>query len=147
MDIDFLHDFATHLFNDTYNPIYRSLVSTHVVYERLSLMHYHIPVSKYLVQNFLSAATQVFQECWSGVPPPPPPRSPSENLGRSWHLEFEWVWSTCLIPPPPPSSGSWCVGTNRCIPQGYRLIGFVWNFVKHPDFARFWKGSIVTNHM
>ena len=25
--------------------------------------------------------------------------------------------------------------------------GSVWDFVKDPDFARFWKGSIVTNHM
>ena len=64
-----------------------SLVPTHVVCERLSVMHYTFQLPEILVHNSLSSPTQVFQECWSGVPPPP-----NENLDRSWH--FELIWST-----------------------------------------------------
>ena len=52
---------------------------------------------EFLVQNSLTALTQVFQECWSGVHPP----SKNENLTRLRDFGFDLVWS---IPPyhPPP---------------------------------------------
>ena len=54
--------------------------------------------------------------------PPPPP--PNENLVRSWHFEF---WLPKNTPPQPLENWTKglqleCVETNRCIPQGYRLI-------------------------
>ena len=54
------------------------LVSTHVVCERLSVMHYTLQLVQFFIQISLSVPTQVFQECWSLVwspphPPPPPP--------------------------------------------------------------------------
>ena len=39
-------------------------------YERLSMINYTFQLVEFLVQISLSASTQVFQECWSGVPPP-----------------------------------------------------------------------------
>ena len=108
-------------------------------------MHYHIPkpVGKYFAQNCLSALLKYFRNVGLENTPPPPPEN--ENLGRSWHLGFELVWS---IPPPPPIKfgqilalgilgfelvwrttpdlcGSWCVATNCCIPQGYRLVSLL----------------------
>ena len=52
-------------------------------------MHYTFQLPEFLVQNSLSALTQVFQECWSE---PPPPHLPSkmqiwsdlDTLGFSW---------------------------------------------------------------
>ena len=70
------------------------LVSTYVVCERLSVMHYTFQLPEFLVQNSLSAPTQVFQECWSGVPPLPE----NETLGRSWHFGFGLVWITTPLP-------------------------------------------------
>ena len=48
-------------------PFYLSdlLVSTYVVYERLSVMRYTFQLPEFLVQNSLSVSTQVLQECWS----------------------------------------------------------------------------------
>ena len=82
-----------------------SLVSTYVVCVRLSVMHYTFQWPEFLIKNSLSAPTQIFQECWSGVPPPP-----HENLRRSWHFGFELVWNT---PPqhhttPPPKNENLC---------------------------------------
>ena len=48
------------------------LVYTHVVCDRLSAMQEQARLPEFLVQNSLSAPTQVFQECWSGLPLPPP---------------------------------------------------------------------------
>ena len=73
---------------------------------------------------------------------PPPPGN--ENLGRSWHFEFELVWR---VPPTPSQIRKWKFGqifalwvwvglestpspfleyveTNRCIPKGYHLVCF-----------------------
>ena len=89
-------------------------------------MRYYIP----LARTFGSK----FQECWSGGPPPPqwklgqdltlgiwvgleyPPPNENENLARLRNFGFELVWRTKHF------CGSWCVETNRCIPQGYRLV-------------------------
>ena len=46
----------------------------------------------------------------------PPPAPENENLGRSWHFEFELVWRSY-------------VETNRCIPRGYHLVSLV---AQHP---------------
>ena len=113
------------------------LVSTHVVFcDALPHSSYQNLAGRICVQNSSSAPTQVFQECWSwpppplkmqiwtdpgtwglswsGPPPPPPMPSPENaDLDRSWHFGFELVWTT---------SGNWCVETNGCIPQGYRLV-------------------------
>ena len=80
------------------------LVSTHVVCERLTAMQQQARLPEFLVQNSLSAPTQVFQECWSGVPPPWKWKfgqiwhlgfdPPNEKLDRSWHFGFELVWNT-----------------------------------------------------
>ena len=45
--------------------------------ERLSVMHYHIPVTRIWLAEFVfkipwMPPTQVLQECWSGSPPHPP---------------------------------------------------------------------------
>ena len=40
----------------------------------LSAMQQQARLREFLVQNSLSAATQVFQECWSGLPSPYPPK-------------------------------------------------------------------------
>ena len=54
------------------------LVSTHVVCERLSAMQGLKNMAwQNLCSKFLECPTQVFQECWSGPPPPSPP----DNLG------------------------------------------------------------------
>ena len=73
---------------------YGSLVSTHVVCQRLSAMHYHIPVRIFWIfgKNSSSAPTQVFEEC--GLESPPP---------RTWLFGYELVCSTS--PPPPPHQG------------------------------------------
>ena len=81
----------------------RFLVSTHVVCERLTVMYYIFQLQAFLVQNSLSATTQVFQECWSGVPlplplPPLPFPSPNRVLRRLY------------------------VETNFCIPRRYHLV-------------------------
>ena len=49
-----------------------SLVSTHVVCERLSAMQQRAKLPEFLVQISLRAHTQVFPEYWYGLPPPPP---------------------------------------------------------------------------
>ena len=67
------------------------LVYTHVVCERLSAMQEQARLPEFLVQNSLSAPTQVFQECWSGLQPPP---LENKKLARTWHMGFELVWST-----------------------------------------------------
>ena len=54
-----------------------------------------VKLGKYFAQNSFSAPTQVFKECWSGVPPPP---SENGNLVRTWHFGFELG----LKYPPPP---------------------------------------------
>ena len=58
------------------------LVSTHVVCERLSVMHYTFQLPEFLVQNSMSAPTQVFQECWS-EPSPHPSTFENADLDRS----------------------------------------------------------------
>ena len=94
------------------------LVSTHVVCERISAMQEQARLPEFLVQNSLSAPTQAFEECGvqSTLPLPPPPRN--ENLVRTWDFGFQLVQSNS----PRHLCGSCCVETNRCIPQGYRLV-------------------------
>ena len=92
-----------------------SLVSTHVVCERLSAMHYHIPVNRIFGSKFLECPHSSISEMWSGVNLPPP--SPQ------WKFGFSGVPT---IPPPSKDlSGSWCMKTNRCVPQGYHLVVMV----------------------
>ena len=93
------------------------LVSTLIVCERLSAMDYHIPLPHSTCQNFWFKFPWVppfryFRNVGLDYPPPP-----NENLSRSLHFRFQLVWSN-----PPPLCGSWCVETNRCIPQGYRFV-------------------------
>ena len=57
-----------------------------------------------LWSKFPSVPTQVFQECWSEPLPPFPKMQIWTDLGTLELCE------------------SWCVETNRCIPQGYRLV-------------------------
>ena len=57
--------------------------------ERLSAMRQQAMLPQFLVQNSLNVPTQVFQECWSGIPPPP-----NANLDRFREFGFELVWST-----------------------------------------------------
>lgn len=83
-------------------------------FKLLSAMQQQARLREFLVQNSLSAATQVFQECWYGLHAHPHPNN--ENLGRSWHFGFVLVWSTWW------GGGGWCVETNHSIPQGYRLV-------------------------
>ena len=84
-------------------------------------MYYHIPVTRIWLAEYVfkvSGPTQVFQEWWSGVPPPPHPEN--ETFDRSWHFEFKLVLSTpsptqMKIWPDLGTSGlSW---SNRCIPK------------------------------
>ena len=64
------------------------LVYTHVVCERLSAMQEQARLPEFLVQNSLSAPTQVFQECWSALPlTPPPPMKIWTDLGT---LDLSW---------------------------------------------------------
>ena len=58
---------------------------------------------EFVAQNSLSAPTQVFQECWSGLSPPPPHEN--EKLDTSWHLGFELGWS--IHPPTYAGAGVW----------------------------------------
>ena len=51
---------------------------------------------------------------WKLVLPPPPPMKTRTDLGT---LDFNWHRVS-----PPNLCGSWCVETNRCIPQVYRLV-------------------------
>ena len=66
-----------------------------LVSHTLSLMHYHIPVTRMFVSKFLECPTQVFEEC--GLVYPPPPMTIWSGLG-TWDLSRSGV-----IPPPPPS--------------------------------------------
>ena len=47
----------------------------------------------------------------------PPP--PNEKLARTWHFEF---WVAENTPLPGGQLELKCVETNRCIPEGYRLL-------------------------
>ena len=78
-----------------------SLVSTYVVFERLSVMHYTSHLPEFLVQNSLSAPTQVFQECWS-EPPPPLKMQKRTDLGTLGRVGLD-------PPPPPPKMQIWTV--------------------------------------
>ena len=71
---------------------YPLLVSTNVICERLSVMHYKFQLVESLVQNSLR---NVCLEC------PPPP---NKNLGKSWHFELSW---SGVPPPPPPPLKIW----------------------------------------
>ena len=116
------------------------LFSKHVVCERLSAMHYHIPATRMFGSKFLECPHSSIWEMWSGVPPtlqplkmkiwsgagtwdlnwsgvnPPPPY---EHLVRTWHLGLR-----C---PPKDLCGSWCVETDRYIPKN--TVSF-WNSCK-----------------
>ena len=100
------------------------------------MMHYTFQLPEFLVQNSLSAPTQVFQECKSEPPPAsppppnadfvqilalwvesvwtttPPPTTENADLDRSWH--FGLSWSGPKIPTPPPKNAdldrSWHFG-------------------------------------
>ena len=75
--------------------VFHLLVFSYVLCERLSVMNYTFQLVEFLVQNSLSAPTQVFQECWSGVPLLP---LKIKNLSRSWHFGCELAYSN--TPPP-----------------------------------------------
>ena len=90
------------------------LVSTHVVCERISAMQEQARLPEFSVQNSLSAPTQVFEECGAQSTPPP---TPTMKIW-TWDFGFQLVQSNT----PRHVCGSWCVETNRCIPQGYRLV-------------------------
>ena len=95
-------------------------------------MHYHIPVTRTFGSKFLACPhSSIWRVAWS--------TPENENLVRTWHLGFELVWSTLSLENenlirtwllwiwvgleyPQDLFGSWCVETNRCIPQGYRLV-------------------------
>ena len=96
------------------------LVSTYVPCETLSTMQQEARLPQFLVQNSLSAHTQVFQKCWSRVPPP------SQILKFCQDLALG-IWVGLEYPHPSPYDlcGSWGLETNRCIPQGYRLVSYV----------------------
>ena len=130
-----------------------------LVSHTLSLMHYHIPVTRMFVSKFLECPTQVFEECGLEYP------LPHDNLVRTWHLGFEPIWSNpstspiwVSLPPPPPAPGKWKFGqdsalgiwvgleyphlplqtyvgasveTNLCIPQGYRFVCMVCKSTKY----------------
>ena len=55
------------------------LVSTHVVCERISAMQEQARLPEFLVQNSLSAPTQVFEEC--GAQSTPHPHNENLDLG------------------------------------------------------------------
>ena len=59
------------------------------------MMHYTFQLPEILVQNSLSSPSQVFQECWSGLPPPPPEIQIWTDLGT---LGFDFPEH-----PPPPT--------------------------------------------
>ena len=56
----------------------------------LSVMHYTFQLVQFLVHSSISGML-----VWSPAPPPE-----NKNLGRSWHFEFDLVWST----PHPPTA-------------------------------------------
>ena len=130
------------------------LVSTHLVCERLSAIHYHIPVTRIFGSKFLECphssilgmlvwSTPVLPNApnpppimkiwpgldtldlsWFGVPPPLPPPLKMKIWPDLGTLYLSWSG----VPHPPHDlCGSWCVETNRCIPQGYRLVIMVCN--------------------
>ena len=128
------------------------LVSTYVVCERLSVIHYTFQLPEFLVQNSLSAPTQVFQECWSEPPPPCPPPLWSCRFGQILALWVELVWT-----PPhadldrslhfglswagPPSTPQMQIWTDPWVPplKYFRNVGLT---TPHPpkdaDFNRSW---------
>ena len=65
--------------------------------ERLYAMQQQARLPEFLVQNSLTAPTQVFQECWSGVNPPPP----KMKIWLDWGtLDLTWSGVSHLITPP-----------------------------------------------
>ena len=79
--------------------------------------------SRILVHNSLSASTQVFHECWSGLPPPPP----NEHLDRSCHLGFDLVWSTLPFLWTYVGAVVWRLTAVSPPPPRYRLLVVEWN--------------------
>ena len=96
------------------------LVSTHVVYERLSVMQELAWAVRILCSKFLECPIQVFEEC--GVQSTPPPENgnlirtldlvwskvtplpfKNEKLVRTWDFGFELVQST----PTPTRNENW----------------------------------------
>ena len=80
------------------------LVSTHYVCGDYLRCNSKLGFQKFWSKVLWVPPTQVFQECWSGVPPPWKWKfgqiwhlgfdPPNEKLDRSWHFGFELVWST-----------------------------------------------------
>ena len=87
-------------------------------------MHYTFQLPEILVQNFLSAPTQVFQEYWSGVPPQMKIWADLGTLSLSWSG----------LPPPHPKIQIWTdLGT----------LGLTWSGIlpppqKNKDLDRSW---------
>ena len=73
------------------------LVSTYVVYERQSVIQ-GLPESGTANENLGRSWHFEFEFVWR-VPLILPPPSENENLGRSWHFDFEFVWRVTLPPP------------------------------------------------
>ena len=118
-----------------------SLVATPVACGRLSTIHYRIQVTKIFGSKILECPHSSISGMlvWSTPPPPPMkiwsglgtwdlswygvPPCKNENLTRLRDFGFEFVSSKPPSPPPKDlCCGSWCVETNRCFPQGYRLV-------------------------
>ena len=93
------------------------LVSTHMVCERLPAMQEQTRLVKFLVQNSLSAPTQVFEECGATYPPPPPPLP---KFGQDLGLQ---VW---ICPPTLPPQ------TNSKIWPDWGTLDFSWSRVHSP---------------
>ena len=72
-------------------------VSTHVVCERLSAMHYHIPVTRIFGWEFLEFPHSSISGMLVWSTP-----TPNENLAWLRDFGFELVWSTTPPPSPPP---------------------------------------------
>ena len=100
------------------------LVSTYVVCERLSVMHYTCQLPEFLVQNSLSAPTQVFQECWSEPPPPPPPKMQIwTDLGT-----LGWVGLDHHHHPPPNKMQIWTDLGSTTPPPHHAYLDRSWDF-------------------
>ena len=123
------------------------LVSTYVVCERLSVMHYHIPVGTFQLAEFVFKIPLVPPLKYfgnAGLEEPPSPRN--ENLCRSRHFEFELVWSS-----PPPMKNCAVLGTLNlswsgvlppvkiCVDLG--TLSLSWSGVCPPELqgARMWR--------
>ena len=137
--------------NDNPPPRYCWMINLlPVVCERLSAMHYHIPVSRIFGPKFLECPSSSISGILSGVPPSPPKMKIWSGLG-TWNLSWSAVsrpsppkmeilsglftldlsWSR--VPPSKGLCGSWCVEANCSIPHCciHRLVFICLYFVNN----------------